>query len=303
MPLGEFPSNLWPWKALAARGVRLREVALWEGHQAGEGAWRSAPPASKCDPETRLLEAIGPRTRMLATSWVRFQDGVVINLPKLAAGCADRGVALVVDGIQGAGTLQPALEGVAAFATGGHKGLLAPQGLGLLYTDSGFRQRLMPTGSWLSVAQAVDFSRPSTDHERLWSVDGTRLEQGVPNLIGGAALAASLAIISEAGVEAIEAHVRGLVGHLIARLADASAADGGWRQEAERLSGLHAAGRIGSIAALHHGTRGCEHMEGLLTSAIASEIYPSVREGYLRIAFHGWHTDRDVDRVVDWLTR
>jgi selenocysteine lyase/cysteine desulfurase len=43
-PLGEFPSNAWPWLALQRRGVAFREVPLWEGHRAGADAWTSLPP-------------------------------------------------------------------------------------------------------------------------------------------------------------------------------------------------------------------------------------------------------------------
>lgn len=297
VPLGEFPSNLWPWKALAGRGVRLREAALWDGHEAGEGAWRSSPPPADCDPETRLLDAIGPRTRLLAASWVRFQDGLVLDLARLARGCAERGISFVVDGIQGAGTRVPALDGVAAFATGGHKGLLAPQGLGLLWTDARFRQRLLPTGSWLSVEQATDFARPSTDHDRAWMGDGMRLEQGVPNLLGAAALAASLEILDAAGIGAIEAHVRGLRRRLIIHLRESEI----WRGEAERLAGLERSGHLGAIVAVHHGDRGAGAMDRMLRSAFDAKIYPSIREGYLRLAFHGWHTELDVDRVAAWL--
>ena len=38
-PLGEFPSNIWPWKALDSRNVLFREVPLWDGHKAGAAAW------------------------------------------------------------------------------------------------------------------------------------------------------------------------------------------------------------------------------------------------------------------------
>ncbi|HZU53985.1 MAG TPA: hypothetical protein VFF77_08835, partial [Holophagaceae bacterium] len=38
-PLGEFPSNAWPWKAQVQRGVSFREAPLWEGHRAGAEAW------------------------------------------------------------------------------------------------------------------------------------------------------------------------------------------------------------------------------------------------------------------------
>jgi len=297
VPRGEFPSNLWPWKALAARGVGLREVSLWDGHRSGTEAWASTPPPADVDPEGRLLAALGARTQVLAVSWVRFQDGLVLDLPRLARGCAERRVALVVDGIQGAGTLVPALEGVAAFASGGHKGLLGPQGLGVLWTDPVFRQDLVPTGSWLSVEQATDFSRPSTDFDRAWSRDGSRLEQGVPNLVSAAALCASLERIAAVGVKPIAAHVRALIQRLLDGLETLAA----WRHQVPRLRALEHAGRIGSILALHHAGQGPEALDRLLQQAFRAGLYPSVREGYLRIAWHGYHRVEDVERVLRFL--
>ncbi len=298
LPLGEFPANAWPWRALAARGVVVREVPLWDGHAAGRAAWRSAPPPADVDPEARLAEAIGPRTRLVAASWVRFQDGLRFDLRALAAACRGRGVPLVVDGIQGAGTLGVDLDrsGVAAFATGGHKGLLAPQGLGLLWTEGAFRRELAPPGGWLSVEDATDFARPSTDFDRRFVAGGEALELGVPNLLGGVALARALELLAGAGIARIEAHVLALVDALLDRLAH-----GPWSGEAARLHALRGRGRLGPIVALHHGDRGPDGLARRLEEARGRGIFASVREGYLRIAFHGWHVAADVERLADWL--
>jgi len=297
-PLGEFPTNAWPWKALAARGVHFREVPLWDGHLAGAEAWQSTPPTEEAAPEARLLDALGPNTRVLAVSWVRFQDGLRLDLAKLVEGCALRGVDLVVDGIQGAGTLPVDLPGVAAFATGGHKGLLAPQGQGFLWTAENFRLRLVPSGSWLSVEDATDFTRPSTDFNRDWRRDGTRLEQGVPNLLGCAPLWASLKLLNEVGVDAICRHIHGLQGMLLDGLERTYA----WSAEAARLRPLWQEHRLGSILALHHGTRGPEGLSQLMMEGTARRVMTSVREGYLRIAFHAMHGEEDVARVLGWLS-
>jgi cysteine desulfurase / selenocysteine lyase len=302
-PLGEFPANAWPWLALAPRGVRLREVPLWGGHAAGADAWRSTPPPVDADPESRLLDAVTPQTRLMAVSWVRFQDGLRLDLERLAAGCRERGVPLVVDGIQGAGTLPLSLDdlpGVVAFATGGHKGLLAPQGLGVLWTEEGFRHELAPPGGWLSVEDARDFDRPSTDLERDFSPDGERLEMGVPNLLGCAALGESLAMLNDAGPETIARHVQGLQTELLDRLEESGArwlGDG----EGERLRGLLEQDRLGSILSFHHRGSGLQAMNRALKSGQERGIYASVREGYLRIALHGWHHRGDLGRLVAWL--
>lgn len=295
-PLGEFPSNAWPWLALSSRGVSFRQVPLWEGHRAGRAAWESTPPPSGVDSEAVLLEALGPRTRILAVSWIRFQDGLKLDLGRLGRGCAERGVRLVVDAIQGAGTVPVDLEGVSAFATGGHKGLLAPQGLGFLWTEAGFRQSLAPCGTWLSVEDATDFSRPSTDFQRGWVDDGRRLEPGGPNLLQATALLTSLELLNATGVAVIACHVDRLQARLLEGLLNSA-----WESESQRLSALREAGRLGSVLALHHGQRGPQGLQELLQEGLRQGIYASVREGYLRIAVHGFHMEADVDRVVAWL--
>jgi selenocysteine lyase/cysteine desulfurase len=295
-PLGEFPSNAWPWLALQSRGVSFREVPLWEGHRSGPEAWASLPPTVDSDPEGRLIAAIGPRTSILALSWVRFQDGLKLDLQRIATACGERGVHLVVDGIQGVGTTPLNLEGVSAFATGGYKGLLAPEGMGFLWTDETFRQSLSPSGSWLSVEDATDFSRPSTDFNRAWLKDGRALEPGGPNLLHASVLLESLRLLNETGVRTIATHVAGLQARLLDALDDSA-----WQEEAERLRALLKADRLGSILAFHHGDLGMEGLNRLLRQGYRHGIYASVREGYLRVAFHGFHTQGDVDRVAAWL--
>ena len=295
-PLGEFPSNVWPWRALAARGVSFREVALWDGHLTGQQALASAPPGAGIDPEERILSAIGERTRLVTVSWVRFQDGLRLDLARLAKGCAARGVDLVVDGIQGAGTLPLDLAGVAAFATGVHKGLLSPQGAGLLWTAPGFRERLRPTGSWLSVEAGGDFRRPCTDFARAWLPDGRKFEQGAFGGLMLVAVVESLKALNSAGPEAIARHVDGLQALLLERVRSTFA------QDAQRLDGLRRAGRLGSILSFHHRGAGAEALAARVAEGERRRIFASVREGYLRIALHGWHDPRDVERIAQWLS-
>ncbi len=296
-PLGEFPSNAWPWLALGGRGVTFREVPLWEGHRAGAEAWESRPPRVEDDPEGRLLDALGPRTRVLALSWVRFQDGLRLDLGRLGEGCAARGVDLVVDGIQGAGTHLPDLRAAAAFASGGHKGLLAPQGIGFLWTAEPFRLRLHPTGTWLSVEDGSNFLRPSTDFARAFVGDGRRLEQGGTPGLACCGFLESLRCLNRAGVARIAAHVASLQRAFLVGLGGLPS----WSAEADRLGALLEADRLGPILGLHHQGRGPGYLQERLKAGLQGGIHASVREGYLRIAFHGFHREADLPRLLDWL--
>ena len=288
IPLGEFPSNRLPWLSLASRGVRCTEVPLWDGQP-------SSTPRADMAPEQRLLDAITPCTRVMAVSWVRYQDGVRLDLATLARGCRERGVHLVVDGIQGAGTMAASFEGVSAFATGGHKGLLGLQGQGLLWTDAAFRQQLTPIGTWLSAPD--DFSQGGTqaNHDALWATDGRRLEAGSPSIVSCAALAASIRLLLECGgVAAIQPHIVRLQRALLSQLSS----DAAWAAEAARLDALVQANRAGSILSFALPAEACER---LINAATTQHIHASTREGYLRIAFHGWHDMGDVQRCAGWL--
>jgi len=306
-PLGEFPSNIWPWKALADHGVTFREVPLWDGHRAGRDALDSTPPTADARPEERIAAAITPATRIVAASWVRFQDGLMLDLGLLGRLCAERGVDLVVDGIQGAGTHVPDLSHAAAFATGGHKGLLAQSGQGFLWTAPEFRTRLSPIGSWLSVEEGGNFARPMTDHERGWLATGQRLEQGGYNILGSLVLGGSLAVLNGAGTANIERHVRALQTPLVDGLMRAAAVKGPFatdagRAELVRLRDLVAAGRTGPILSIHHHGRGPEFLESLVGALRAHRAYVSTREGYMRIALHAYNDTDDANVILDALS-
>jgi selenocysteine lyase/cysteine desulfurase len=234
---------------------------------------------------------------VLSVSWVRFQDGLKLDLAKLGSACRRRGIHLVVDGIQGAGTTVPNLYGVSGFATGGHKGLLAPQGQGFLWTDPGFRRMLNPTGTWLSVEEGTDLQRPGTDCQRHWLEDGRRLEPGSPNVMACVGLLEALRTLHLSGVAAISGHVRALQSALL----DALAFEPAWAGEVRRLRGLLDRDRLGPILSFHHGQLTPEALQDLLHRGFRRGVYGSVREGYLRVAFHGWHEEADLHRVVDWL--
>ena len=297
VPLGEFPANVYPWKALESRNILFREAPLWEGHKAGAACWDSTPPGPGDEPEARLIEALGPRTRILSVSWVRFQDGLKLDLARLGSACRRRGIHLVVDGIQGAGTIVPDLYGASAFVTGGQKGLLAPQGQGFLWTDPVFRRMLAPTGTWLSVEDCASQGRPASDCQRPWVEDGRRLEPGSPNVMACVGLLEALKTLHLPGVAAISGHVRALQAALLDALAGVPA----WAGEVKRLRGLLEQGRLGSFLSFHHGGLGPEGLQDLLHRGFRRGVYGSVREGYLRVAFHGWHEEADLHRVVDWL--
>jgi kynureninase len=74
-----------------------------------------------------------------------------------------------------------------------------------------------------------------------------------------------------------------------------------WAAEVRRLRDLLERDRLGSILSFHHGPISPEGMQELLQQGHRRGVYGSVREGYLRVAFHGFHEKADLHRVADWL--
>ncbi|WP_010488900.1 aminotransferase class V-fold PLP-dependent enzyme [Pseudomonas sp. S9] len=181
----EFPSNKIVWQALNAQGVEVKQVNL-----------------ANSDPETALLDACGPRTRLLSISAVQFASGLRLNLQRLGHGCREKGVLFCVDAIQQIGALPfdvQACECDFAMADG-HKWMLGPEGLGLFYCRSELREQLkLHEYGWHMLEHAGDYSR--TDWQPAKSA--VRFESGSPNMLGTMALEASLSLLEEVGMVAV----------------------------------------------------------------------------------------------------
>lgn len=175
----EFPSNRVVWEALKPKGVEVIAVSL-----AGN------------DPETALLNACGPRTRVLSISAVQFGSGLRIDLERLGAGCQQRGVLLCVDAIQQLGALPFDVQASqCAFAMAdGHKWMLGPEGLGVFYCRRDLRERLsLHEYGWHMLEHAGDYDRTEWQPART----ARRFECGSPNMLGAVALEASLSLLEE----------------------------------------------------------------------------------------------------------
>ncbi len=184
----EFPSNRWVWESLAQRyGVHVRQVRL------GDAA----------TPEDALIEALGPRTRLLPVSSVQYGTGLRMDLERLSNACREHGVLLGVDAIQTLGALQLSVDADFIVADG-HKWLLGPEGIGALYCRPELRRSLRLTQfGWHMVDRLGEFDRPD------WQPadSGRCFEPGSPNLLGSHALEASLAVLEGVGMAEVERRV------------------------------------------------------------------------------------------------
>ena len=119
--------------------------------------------------------------------------GYILPVQALAAMCRDRGVPVVIDAAQSAGTLPVKLteSGAAFIAIPGHKGLLGPQGTGLLLCGGETQPLLCGGTGSASIRQEMPEELPE------------RLEAGTLNVPGIAGLTEGLRYLSRTGEETI----------------------------------------------------------------------------------------------------
>ena len=120
--------------------------------------------------------------------------GAIQPIADLADIAHENGALLLVDGAQGGGHLGVDLAGldVDAYAVSGHKGLLGPQGVGLLYLRPGLDARELTqggTGGSSSEQDAQPQGRPE------------RYEAGTPNTPGIAGVGAAARLLAAHGAE------------------------------------------------------------------------------------------------------
>lgn len=128
-------------------GAVTKRVAIHDGDPAA---------ASEDEIVDRLMDAVSPRTRVMALTWVHSDTGLKLPIAQIAkrVGQVNRGrsqheqILLCVDGVHGFGVEAVSLGelGCHFFAAGTHKWLFGPRGTGVLYAaHSDLWDRLIPT--------------------------------------------------------------------------------------------------------------------------------------------------------------
>jgi isopenicillin-N epimerase len=148
-------------------GSKLTKVRLFD----------DASVASVDEIVSRLRRSIGPRTRLVAVTWVHSSTGLKLPIRAIADALADvnRGrderdrVFLAVDGVHGFGIEDagPADLGCDVLVSGGHKWLFGPRGTGVVWASPEAWAETMATiptfdggsyGAWLEQREPQDLA-------------------------------------------------------------------------------------------------------------------------------------------------
>ena len=267
VPSCEFPANVYPFLNLERQGVVVDFIPHTDG-------------VISLDDIERTLR---PETRLLTISWVQFLSGYRIDVEAVGRLCRDRGVLFCVDAIQGLGALRLDVDscGIDFLASGGHKWLMAMQGIGFLYVSEDLQSRLEPAAGWLH--GPVDWDN-FFDYELAFHPDATRFRLGTMNNAGIASLEAALELYVDAGASWCEERVLARAGRLAAGL-DAF----GFRRYGT-ADPAHASG----IVTVEH-----RDVEALHAYLQQHGVAAAVRQRKLRFAPTYYNTDEEIDRVLE----
>lgn len=273
LPEGEFPSNLFPWQNQQSKGVEVRLAPRHHGEVTVES----------------LISQVDDTTRIISVSWVGYASGFRIDLENLVEQAHQRGVLVFLDAIQGLGIYPLDLKKIPVdfLAADGHKWLLGPEGAGVAMIARRHLDKLRCLNvGWGSVKNSFNYAAPSLELKD----SAARFEAGSANMIGAAALSASLQVIldirNELGQDAISERIC----HLAATLDQ----------------GLKDAGAVTRFP------RATQHQTGIVTfevpglepaairkEAMRQKVVLSCRDGGVRAAIHAYNDDHDIQRLVD----
>ncbi|MEX0601944.1 MAG: aminotransferase class V-fold PLP-dependent enzyme, partial [Bacteroidota bacterium] len=179
----EFPANVYPFLNLKRHGVEVDFLPVRNGHIGIE----------------EIEPALTARTRLFSVSHVQFLHGIKVDLAAIGDLCKRKGILFCVDAIQSVGAVPIDVKAmnIDFLATGGHKWLMAPEGIGFIYVSEECQSRIRQAHvGWTSI---TDFFTDLLRYRLDLDPSARRYENGLVNVAVLMGLHASLQILLDAG--------------------------------------------------------------------------------------------------------
>jgi cysteine desulfurase/selenocysteine lyase len=181
----EHHSNLLPWLRLHKKGVNVTVVS----------------PDSEGKIESSSIEkAFTEKTRLVAITQVSNVLGSIQDVKSITKLAHRQGIKVLIDGAQSAGHMPVSLKDLNCdfFATAGHKGLLGPQGTGVLYIkEPEVLDSASVGGGTVSDVEGYTY---------LLEPSPACFEAGTPNIPGVIGLGRAVEYVEKIGISEIETH-------------------------------------------------------------------------------------------------
>ncbi len=272
----DYPSNVYPWLALAAKGVQVRLL-----NTRGLGNIRAVDVMGQVDENTRLV----------ALASCHFISGHRLEHEAIGTFLRERGILFCLDAIQTLGAFPTTVEHVDFLAADAHKWLLGPCGAGLLYVKRDLQEKLNPpVYGWHNVRNPNFVAQEKIEFRG----GAAKFEAGTHNLVGLLGLIAAMELALEIGVDNIAAELARKRAWLVPAL------------QAKGFSVLNPEPKpenVGGITSVFQPGKDLEPTHQKLADAgiVASLRTDRKGQNYIRFSPHFYNTDAELHRVLDLL--
>jgi len=272
----DYPANVYPWMALAERGVKVRFL-----HTRELGRIRSMD----------VMDQVDEQTRLVALASCHFESGYRIDLNAIGQALHQRNILFCVDAIQTLGAFPTTAEHIDFLAADAHKWLLGPCAAGILYARKSLQERLRPTAFGGHNVYCPNYV---AQEELVFRADARRYEAGSQNLLGLVGLNAAMALVLEIGIENIAAELLRKRALLVPALRN------------KGYSVLNAEEPLANASGIVTFYREDVDMAPLYEKLEAADIITSLRSDragrkYLRLSPHFYNTDAELGRLLEML--
>jgi len=196
----EHHANIVPWHFLRERqGVVIK--------------WVDTDASGALDPQA-VIDAITPKTKLVAITHVSNVLGTIVDVKAITAGAHAKGVPVLVDGSQAAVHMPVDLQDIDCdfYAITGHK-LYGPSGSGAIFIKS---ERMAEMRPFLG---GGDMIREVTKDTVIYNDAPMKFEAGTPGIVPTIGLGVALDYMMGIGLENIAAHEADLRDYAISRFA------------------------------------------------------------------------------------
>lgn len=270
----DYPSNVYPWTALAERGVEARLLNIKE-----YGRIRTIDVLGQVDEQTRLV----------AVASNHFVAGFRIDIDAIGKALRDRNILFCVDGIQTVGAFPTNAANIDFLAADAHKWLLGPCGAGIFYVRKSIQPNLRPAVYGWHNIRCPNFV---AQEDLVYPPDARRYEAGSANLLGIVGLNAAMEMLLEIGVDKIAARLLKLRGMIVPALQEK-----GWTVLQPNSPAQNASGIISFY-------KPDTDLPALREKLLADGIETSLRtdrtgQNYIRVSPHFYNTDAEIHRFLE----
>ena len=196
----EHHANIVPWHFLRERqGVVIK--------------WVDVDETGALDPQ-KVIDAIGPKTKLVAITQLSNVLGTVVDVKTICTAARERGVAVLVDGSQGAVHMPVNVEelGCDFYAITGHK-LYGPSGSGAIWIR---KERMAEMQPFMG---GGDMIREVHKDVVTYADPPMKFEAGTPGIVQQIGLGVALEYMMDLGMENVAAHEARIAAYAKERLA------------------------------------------------------------------------------------